>query len=387
MKQPEENSAAFAIRYIDDEGRLIITAEQLAANLAGRPVKHVETLEWFRKHCILKAWDFEKAAAKVRKPTGTPYNRETLKHVFYGFRKAEDSLAPICDAIERYRRNAEPPAPIGGFLETTMFKNIKGYLEWAAEEVKIGCIVGANSCGKTASVTEVTKRDPAYEIVRVPEGGHLSMLVQAMARKRGFGDRQTIPNLANSMIDESRSLKLLAWDEFEQCFKARSTVLGDKTVGYVRRIYDEAGIAMTLIVDPSGYRRIQTVKATDALRKLSSRRLEPLTLPAYYKEDLNLFAAQHFLEPAPESKVTIKYGSKGKEDSFTDVPRRIEDEICGSHNGGLLMWLGLLRRAKQKADKAGVDNSWEFVMQAYALHVAMEAKATLAAGESEEDAK
>lgn len=369
-------AAELAPRLSAGDGRIVLTAEQLAEHFHGRPPEHLEAFEWLRKHCVLNGLTYETAAKKLQKPGGGAYSRDSVYQALTGQRGLETSLEPLCAAILRYRRNVETPEPVNGFIKTRMAREIETYIRRVADMMKIGFIVGQNACGKTTTYAQLDRTYRDITLLRMPEGGHLSAFLIGVAKRRGLGDRQTVRDLSNRIISEFEPGHKVIIDEADQCFRARSSNLGNKTLDYLRRAWDEGGWALTLGMDPAGYKKLITVDHSDPLRRLYSRRHAPLVLPAFYREDLDLFAAHHGLEPSPGVKHKVTFGT----DSYEDIPRQIEEKLCRSHRDGLLVWLGLLREAKALATTAGKDVSWNWVLKAYALHLNMESAAVAVCG-------
>lgn len=356
-------------------GRIALTAAQLAANLAGRDADTVATLEWLRHHCQSRSLSWDDAARRLHKTNGSLYSRDSVYQALSGARGAEVSLEPLCAAIERYRRNVEAPAPIDGFLETRMAREIGIYVARAQAQWKIGFIVGHNAVGKTTAIEQLERGSAKVTQCRMAEGGHLSAFLPELARKRGFGDRQTIRDLSRRIIAEFHEGDALIIDEADECFRSRG-ILGSKTLSFIRRIFDQAKCAVVLVMDPAGYKRLQTVQADDPLRRLYSRRLAPLFLPKFYREDLDLFAAQQGLPPAPDAPMKVTFTPEGGRQKIehTDNPQTVQDAICSSHRDGLFVWLGLLKEAAAMARAADKDVSWGWVLKAHALFAAMESE-------------
>lgn len=358
--------------------RFTLTREQLAAALEGRPAEQVATIEWFRAHCAVHGLSWEKAGAKLHKGSGSAYSGNSVMQVMLGHRDLSVSLDPFCEAIARYRRHVEAPAPEGGFLETQLFCEIRTYVERARSLWKVGFVIGQNAAGKTTAVQQIERADHRVTVARMPEGGHLSAFLQEMARKLGLGDRQTVRDLSARIIAEFSAGDVLVIDEADECFRARSPLLGSKTLAFIRRLFDEARCAVVLVMDPAGFSRLRKVEPSDPLRRLYSRRAAPLHLPPFFAEDLDLFARQYQLPPAPDQEITVRFRSaEGKEIEHTDNPRRVQNAICGSHREGLFVWLGLLREAADLARSQRKDISWAAVLKTHALFAAMESEATV----------
>jgi DNA transposition AAA+ family ATPase len=350
---------------------IALSADELAANLTAHSPEILADFEWLRSHALTRSFSYHDTARHLHKPSGDPYSENSLRQAMTGHRGADQNLAPLADAIRRYRRNIEAPAPTDGFLRTRLAANIATYLEQCRHRAKIGFIVGENACGKTTALAQAERDDPRITGVRMPEGGHLSAFLVALARRRGLGDRQTIRNLANRLIAEFHPGDLLAIDEGDECFRARSTLLGAKTLGFIRRLFDEARCGIVFIMDPAGFRKLRDVTPDDPLRRLYSRRTQPLLLPRFYREDLDLFAARHGLEPAPTQIVRARYQTPtGKELTYEDSPQRVQDHVCASHHDGLFIWLDILATAALDARTAGKPLTWPWVLKSYALHLA-----------------
>lgn len=345
-------------------GRIAINADTLAANLAGRPSELIATFEWFRHHCLARGLSYEAAAKKLHKDNGNAYSRDSVYQALTGARGLEVNLDPLARAIERYRRNVETPVPVDGFIPTRMAHEIATYVERVRKRQKVGFVVGQNACGKSTALGHIERNDARVSVVRMPEGGHRSAFLKALSRRRGYGDKQTPNDVANRLIaDFTPGADVLCVDEGDECFQTRSTRHTETTLAYIRRLRDDARIGVVFIMDPAGYRKLQTVEETDPLRKLYSRREPPLLLPAFYSEDLDLFAAQHGLEPAPDAELKITK-------AYSDNPKRVQDAVCGSHRDGLFVWLGIFADAEELAGSQTL--TWEWVLKAYTLYLAQE---------------
>ena len=353
---------------------IALTAAQLTANLAGRTPEEAAALEWFRAHCAARGLSYEEAGRKLHKTGGQPYSRDSVYQAMSGARGMEVSLAPLCEAIARYRRDVEAPVPAEGFLATKLFRVIRAHIARAKKRKKVAIIVGQNACGKTTCIEQMERENAHVTKIHVPEGGHLSALLPAMARRRGYGPRQTVRDLCERMIGEFGPEDVLVFDEADQCFHARSSVLGNKTLDFMRRLRDLSGATIVLIMDPAGYARLQKVQANDPLRRIFCRRLT-LILPTFFREDLDLFARRYKLPAAPDMDVTVNITTAGGVVRHTDNPRRVQDAVCGAHTEGLFQWLDILQDAADDALDQGRTLNWQAVLKAHALHVAMECEA------------
>lgn len=346
------------------------SSEQLRANLAGRTEDQIEILEWFRAHGVARKWDFDELGKRIhRGQLSKPYSGDSIKQVLRGFRGLDVSIDPICKAIWEYRRKVEMRAPKGGFVETRFFKTIREYIHEAHEEERIGFMVGGNSAGKSTSINELDRRDAFLTAVLVPEAASLSTLLPEIAEQRGLGTRISAGALAKSVIEDFGEDDKLVFDEADQCLGTKKSTTGAKTLTWMKRLREKVGASVHLVMDPAGYKRFEEVKKDDALRRIYSRRYEPLFLPAFYPEDLELFAAQKGLPPAPEEELKIRFenGASGGQ-IYKAVPKTIQDEICGNHKNGLFVWLFILRKALAFAKAEGQEETnWHWVLKAHAL--------------------
>jgi len=356
---------------VADDGAIIITAAQLAANLRGRPAEHIATMEWLRGYAVARKWTYKVLASKLHQESGMPYNKATISHIIQGHRAADAGIGAVCEAVERMRRQVETPAPVNGFFETKMMREMKAYLEEAKAAERIGFIIGQNFCGKSVTLAHLERRDPAMTLVRVPEGGHLLALLRATAKRRGMAHRGTVQDLREPVLEDFQPGEKFVADEADQCFLAKTKNLGNNTLDFLRRAYD-AGLALTMVMDIPGYKQLMTVGVTDRLRRLYTRRHEPLILPKFYREDLDLFAAAVGLDPSPETlvKVGFKGSTIGGKAECELTPRSVEESVCASHRDGLGAWLAILTKAKALAGDAGKDTTWGWVLKAYSMRLA-----------------
>lgn len=353
-------------------GRINLTADQLAQNLAGRSEDEVEALEWFREHCAARDLSYDQAALRLHKPNGSRYSRDTVYQAFTGRRGLEVSLAPLCESIATFRRNVESPLPVHGFLETRLGAVIRAHIKRAQRRQKIAMIVGQNASGKTTICEQLEREDPHVTKIHTPEGGHLASLIPAMGRRCGYGTRQTVRDLKERLIQDFKAEDILIFDEADQCFGARTEQLGNQTLDFIRRLREESHCTVVMVMDPAGYAKMNKMEMGSPLRRIFSRRLT-LVLPAFFRDDLNLFARRYKLEPAPDRNLTVAFvGDSGAMIKHTANPLHVQDAVCSSHRDGLFQWLDILEDAHEDAQEQGRRLTWHAVLKAHALHAAME---------------
>lgn len=357
------------------QGAITLAAAELRANLAGRDPEQIEALEWLRHHCVTRGLTWDDAGRRLHKPNGSVYSRDSVYQAMTGVRGLDVSLASLCAAVARYRRNVESPVPDAGFLRTRLYEVIQTQVQRVCESRAMTFIVGANACGKTTAINEIERGSRGRILKVLAKDGHRGTLLRDLARRRGLGDRQTIGDLSDRLVDEFRGIDVLIIDEAEAIFGGRSSLHTTHTFRFVRTLFDEAGCAIVFVLDPSGYKKFQTVGESDPLRKIYSRRIAPLFLPKFFVEDLDLFARRYKLEPAPDHDVTVEFEKDdGGKLRHTDNPRRVQDAICGSHKDGLFVWTSLLREAAGEAERNGRKITWGAVLKAHALFSAMESE-------------
>jgi len=393
---PSRNIAV-AAEAIDDtsaappaEGTAATVRNSARKFMIGRDALKLDDLDAEQRDDVTWLWmyardrDLSRAQLEVllRKANGkSTYSYDSIYQLLTGRRsEAGASVEPICRAIADFRRMVDAIPVRDGFKETRMARELWRYAKTAQERQSIGFVFGNFAVGKTIALEELARRDPKVIYARMPTRGHLNHWLKALARKLAMGDRQTVLDLSDRVIDSFEPGMLLIVDEADQVFTSVRNVLGIATLDFLRELWDRARCGIVLVMDHAGRDQVLHGPHKKRLQRLFRRRLPILQLPNVpYREDLDLFAASYGLGPAPDEKIKVKvaYVDEEGEDQVrehTDNPRRLQRAVLRDKDGGLFVWLGILADARAMALEQKRAIGWGAVIKAHAAFAAAEAE-------------
>lgn len=357
--------------------RFNIGRDALNKAVAELPASQRDSMEWFWRYCSERNLGRDRLGKLLEKSNGQFYSPDSIYQALSGRRsEAGINLEPICLSIDLFRQKVEPATASEGFVETRLARKIWRYCEKARKLRRIGFIFGDMSIGKSHALIELAKRDANVTYTRMPTRGHLNHYLQECARKFAMGDRQTVADLRDRVIDALRSApgekpKQLIIDEADQCFQSIRNFLGLGTLDFIREIYDAAGCSLVLVFDHHGRDELLGGKHAKRLKRLWRRRLPRLQLPAMLSvEDLDAFAAAVGLPAATPDPIKIRatvIDEETGEESLRehiDNPARLQRYVIA--NDGLTVWLMLLQEAKELAEEKKKPITWGAVIKTHA---------------------
>jgi DNA transposition AAA+ family ATPase len=338
--------------------------------------------QWLWRYCVDRDIGRTQIETLLRKANGRGYySYDSIYQLLTGRRgEAEANPEPICRAITDFRRMIDAQPVAGGFKETRLARQLWDYCDRARQRQLVGFIFGNMTIGKTTALEEKARRDSKATFVRMPTRGHLNHFLKVIARKRNMGDRQTVNDLRDRIIDSFDSDELLIIDEADQVFSSVRHVLGLATLDFIRELWDRARCGIVFVMDHSGRDALLRGANKQRLGRLWRRRLPALNLPeSPYREDLDLFAASYGLPPATDEEITV--GTTYTDDdgrqhksTLTQSPLKLQRSVLRSADGGLIVWLGILEDAKAIAAESKRAITWGAVIKAHALFVASESE-------------
>jgi hypothetical protein len=239
------------------------------------------------------------------------------------------------------------------------------------------------SLGKTDAAIELcTNRKDNHKrlYTRMPTRGHLHHFLQAAARGLALGDRQTVANLRQNVIEGLPDQWII--DEFDQCFLSIRNTWGLATADFIREAWDyrrRVGrpISVVLIADHFGRDQITQGENAKRLKRLWRRRLPRLQLPDMMsRADRNKFSRAVGLPAASRDPLTIRAtladrSGKERTETFTDSPLNLEKEVIAAN--GLGYWKMILADAAENAREQRRQITWGAVLKSYAVFAAEEA--------------
>lgn len=373
---PEPDTAP---AHVSSQRKFMIGRDAL--NVDGLAPSQSQDVKWFWSYCRDRDLGRAQLDRLLKKSNGKSYySYDSIYQLFTGRRaEAGANLDPLCESIAEFRRMVDAQPVRDGFKETRLAEQIWKYAKTARDRQTIGFVVGNFAIGKSTAFEELSRRAPADTVyVRMPTRGHLNHFLQNIARKLAMGDRQTVLDLSDRVIDSFKPGMLLIVDEADQCFASVRNMLGLATLDFLRELWDRARCGIVLVMDHAG--RDNVLKGPHKLRlqRLWRRRLPMMQLPnAPCREDLALFAAGFGLPPATDEKIVVKVRTVDEEgeermSEHTDSPLRLQNAVLRDANGGLFVWLGILADAKEMAVEARRAIGWGAVIKAHASFIAAE---------------
>lgn len=364
-----------AIAYDLTEGRFGIGRDDLNTAISDLPHGQARTLEWFWRWCSERNVSRSRIAQLLRKPNGDFYSVDTIYQTLSG-RRAEQGInvAPICKAIEEFRSGVEPNPKTEGFIETRLAQEVWRYIGRAIKKKKIGLIFGDMSIGKSIAAGEYARRHTDVCYTRMPTRGQLGDYLKECAGKMAMGAYSGVGNLRDRVINGIPNGLII--DEADQCFQSVKNSLGLATLDFIREAYDRKACGIVLIMDHHGRNELMRGHNAARLKRLYRRRLAPLQLPSQiYASDGDAYAASFGLTPArrDEVRVNVKYtDDDGVEHKklHSESPLELQNRVIAKH--GLAVWLMILDDAHDLAQEQRRTITWEAVIKAHALFVAME---------------
>jgi len=376
----ESNGAHPPLAPAEDDGKRAVAARfnigrhMLESALANAAPHEQTAMERFWKYCHSRNLDRARIGKLLKKSDGQFYSSDSIYQTLTGRRGNEGvSLGPICRAMDEFLREVEPSTGSESFIVTDLAESMWIYCDRGLRLGAVGFIFGDMSLGKTDAVIELcTNRKDNHKrlYTRMPTRGHLVHFLQAAARGLGLGDRQTVANLRQNVIEGLPDQWII--DEFDQCFLSIRNTWGLATADFIREAWDyrrRVGrpISIILIADHFGREQITKGENAKRLKRLWRRRLPRLQLPDMLsRADRNKFSRAVGLPPASRETVTIRTA----DGTFSDSPIVLEKEVIAA--SGLGYWKMILADAAENAREQRRQITWGAVLKSYSVFTAEE---------------
>lgn len=351
--------------------RFNIGRDALNKAVADLSEEHGELLAWFWSYCRDNNLGRDRLGTLLAKTNGAFYSADSIYQLLTGRRTADGAnIEPMMRAIALLRRTVEPTVRTEGFVVTRLARKIWGYCDRAVKLHRIGFIFGDMCIGKSFALEEYAKRHRGQAVyVRMPTRGQFGDFLRECARVLAMGDRQTVNDLHDKIIDAFRPGMLLIVDEADQCFYSIRNTWGLATLDFLRELWDRTGCPIVLCMDHHGRDTMLKGPPAKRLKRLWRRRLPRLQMPTMpARADLNAFARSVGLDPAPNEEITVVNKETGGK--YTDTPAQLQKEVIAAD--GLGVWMMLLQQAKETADEQGRAIHWRAVLKVYSEFTAEE---------------
>lgn len=343
----------------------------------GLPDFEKDNVRWLQRHAAGGNFSIQDLAASLKKPNGEPYSPDTLYQVLTGRRTDQGvSLRGFAEAVAQYRRQiSEVDAEISSaFVHTRTTRKIIAVCRQSLLKRRVGFIFGPPQIGKTITLTYYQQQYNHGEttLVRMPTRGSLTHFLRELSVRVKVPSHLREDEIRRRILDCFDDRTLLIVDEAHQCLMGRAESCA-LTLEFVREIHDRRKCGVVICGTQVLSDHLQHNKV---LRQLWLRRspgmVLNLTTESISASELAHFAAAFGLDPAPESKVRVKFvvpGPDGKpvERTHTEVPALLQKRIVSTD--GLGAWCKLLEDAR---DIPGPRMTWGKVITAYCLALASE---------------
>ena len=322
------------------------------------PDKQRSELRWLHSYGSNSNLSLEELAARVKKPNGGTYSRDSIYQALTGRRTdAGANLEPICTAIGKLRQIVEARASIkrAPFIETRLTKLIWKFCQGALNFQRIGFIVASSQIGKTTALEEYQRTHNHGETiyVRMPTGGgpndFLKWLAKALRLPTGLKHFEIRERIIAAFDDRM----LLIVDQCHECFGPYSRGKAISSLIFCMEIHDRAKCGLIMCGTKEFETGMKNALHHDAMVQLIKRGFpKPLRLPDKPDEkNLNEFASHYGLPPATGEALELQ-------------SETIRDLDLG-------VWLSFLQVASRIAARQNKVMTWAHVLQADATFNAL----------------
>lgn len=357
---PAESASENTSRFTIPGDRIAKTVEQL-------PDRERAAIKWLAEHCVAKNLSLGEIAPLIKKRGGESYSYDSLYQALTG-RRDPEQLAPLAEAIERYRKMAEENTVRleTEFIEHDLTRRIFSLCDKARARGKIGLLLGESQIGKTVTLTEYKERkeddgsrDTIY--VRMPTGGSAYALIFEMALVLHVPTEQEFMALRRSVLN---------------CFDRRTLLIVDQAhdgqqdaLMFVMEIVDRRKCGAILAGTGTLKEALMFGPHARKYRQIILRGLPPVQLPAVPSSaSLDEFAEAYGLGPAPVGIVQLNatyVDERGVEckEVVKKAPAELQSEVIAQY--GLGRWCMILQEARDLAKERRKPIAWGTVIAAW----------------------
>ena len=336
-------------------------------------------LLWLAQHCQEKNLSIRDIAPQLKKRGGEEYSYDSIYQAFTG-RREPGQLAPLAEAINRYRRLVEESSVrlASNFVEWSATRRFDRLANRCRASGSLSLVYGESQIGKTVTAQhykEVTDRDHPGEThyVRMPTRGSAYTLLHEIALVRNIPGNQSYGALRRTVIDSFDDRMLLCIDQAHDG--------GTDALMLAMEIFDRRRCGCLLIGTQTLRSQLEFGKDAKKFRQIVLRSLPPMRWPDQPRPaDLALFAAAYDLGPAAASPIAVEVADPetGKRVRVTKSPEALQSSVISEW--GLGRWCKILAEAREIARERRKAITWGSVLVAWHAFESL-AGGALAAGE------
>lgn len=357
--------------------RWFLASDTVHKATEGMPEYEQDNIRWLQRYAASGNHPPSSIASQLRKPNGEAYSQATVYQVLTGRRTEQGvSVRTFAEAIASMRRRISETesARSTAFVETSTTRKIFAMCRQCVTKQRIGFLFGPPQTGKTSALTEYSRcyNHGETHLVRMPTRGALTHFLSELAAKVQVPTQRREDELRRRILDCFDERTLLVVDEAHQCLMGRGES-GAMTLEFIREIHDRRKCGVVIC----GTQVLQdNLQHNKVLRQLWLRRAPGLVLnlttAGVSESELDQFAASFGLDPAPTTRMRVRYrifGADGNpiDKSFPEVPSELQKRIIATD--GLGAWCKLLEDAR---DLPGERMTWGKVITAYCLATSAE---------------
>lgn len=353
-----------------DHTRFRIAGDVIARTCENLPDDQRSSIKWAAGYCRSNHLTTEEFGALLRKPgTDDPYSGDSVYSAFTG--RDDRSLDRFCEAIEKLRKRVDESSPRAAceFIQTSQTRAVWKLCSDALRRNRISFLFGPSQLGKSLSLTEYQRSHNHGETiyVRMPTGGSLCDFLGELAIRLDIPHYITAQQLRRRIIESFDNRTLLQVDEAHQTLLGRYTDRAQKTLEFIRELWDRRKCGL-VICGTDVLRR--GLKTSPLLGQLWLRRYRVLDLPKLPPpSDLAAIAKTFGLDPPSNRSITIEVtipNSAGE-----PVPQRISEnpltlQQTTIESESLGRWINLLEESAESARDNSAKLTWGRVIATHA---------------------
>jgi AAA domain len=283
----------------------IPSADEIAANLFGRPAAQVDEIIWLGDFARLRKIT---TFAQLAKEIGVAESTVSLvMRGKYGATKSDPdkrvSLAGFARTVATFRELWTARQAIGQepwVRQLSIVRRIYPFLDLIRTVNQIGIIWGENQSGKSETLQHYAAEKDLTAYAELPPGAPVVQSMQEIAKGRG-GFSAKKHDLRDMLLRRFHSGWLLIVDEFHQTMKGRA--LKGETIDRVREIHNRCKTPVAICGTETLPEMMEDPAYKKFLGQIGNRGCLRLHIPtAPEPEDIPLLARAYGIQGAPDKK-------------------------------------------------------------------------------------
>lgn len=350
-----------------------IRGDLITAATSSLSERNRNALRWVAGYCQRTNQSHDAVAAKLKKPDGTPYSKDSLYHALTGGR-TEEQLVNIVEAIERFQRITEEREQVTqtGFIENRISRKIWNYCRKVLRRRKVGLIYGPSQIGKSIALEQYaeTYNHGETRYLRLPVGCGLLLFLRLLAAELHVPVYQNIMALRDAIMAAVDDHMLIVVDEMHEAFGPDGDrALGVQIVNFLRELHDRKKCGLVLCGTDVFREALELGSYAKNMQQIRRRSLPPLKLPLTPSaEDLAKYAAAYGLGPAPDQTVAVKItftADTGRDEVeiVRENPAKLQEMVCRVDGFG--RWCTIFQEAEDIAREKKKALTWGLVIHAW----------------------